>query len=101
MTTMTKAECAEILAVAMNVPKSETGPAVGTLFDRIAARLLGGDKIKIDGVGTLVLKPKKGGVGRNPRTGEIIEIPPGRRLHTKIAKSLKDQAAGPPVAKAA
>jgi DNA-binding protein HU-beta len=56
----------------------------------IIGALKNGDKVNISGFGTFLVSERKGRIGRNPKTGESIEIAPSRAAKFKPGKSLKD-----------
>ena len=88
---MTKAELTKRL-------KDEVGLQSQAMADRcfdalcgiITAELLGGGKVSLPGVGTLGTRSYGPRKGRNPRTGEAIELPAGVRAFFSATKSLKD-----------
>jgi nucleoid DNA-binding protein len=62
--------------------------AADALFDAIGAALKRGERVELRGFGTFSVVETKARPGRNPRTGNSIRIPPGRRVRFKPAKSL-------------
>jgi DNA-binding protein HU-beta len=53
------------------------------------AALQRGERIELRGFGVFVVKPRKRGVGRNPRTGQVTHIPPGKTIRFKPGKELQ------------
>ena len=49
-----------------------------------------GDRIELRGFGVFQVKPRKRGIGRNPRTGKEVRIPPGRTIRFKPGKDLQN-----------
>jgi DNA-binding protein HU-beta len=47
------------------------------------------DRIELRGFGVFTIKPRKTGIGRNPRTGEEVSIPPGKAVRFKPGKDLQ------------
>jgi DNA-binding protein HU-beta len=71
------------------VPKIKAEIAVESLFDAMKKALQRGERIELRGFGVFVVKPRKRGVGRNPRTGEVTDIPPGKTIRFKPGKELQ------------
>jgi DNA-binding protein HU-beta len=71
------------------VPKTKAEVAVEALFEAMKNALQRGERIELRGFGVFVVKPRKRGVGRNPRTGEVTDIPPGKTIRFKPGKELQ------------
>ncbi|MBI4460757.1 MAG: integration host factor subunit beta [Acidobacteria bacterium] len=71
------------------ITKSKAEQAVETVFGAMKTALEQGDRIELRGFGVFNVKPRKTGVGRNPRTGEEVSIPPGRAIRFKPGKELQ------------
>jgi DNA-binding protein HU-beta len=71
------------------VPKTKAEIAVESLFDAMKGALQRGERIELRGFGVFVVKPRKRGVGRNPRTGQVTNIPPGKTIRFKPGKELQ------------
>ncbi len=80
-----------VAAVASNsgLSKADAAKAVDGVFDTVSSALRGGDDVRIIGFGTFSVVDRKASVGRNPRTGERIQIPAARRPKFKAGKNLK------------
>jgi DNA-binding protein HU-beta len=63
--------------------------AVDSVFDAMKAALQKDDRIELRGFGVFTIKPRKTGIGRNPRTGEEVSIPPGKAVRFKPGKDLQ------------
>jgi nucleoid DNA-binding protein len=87
---MTKAELIDSIASKTDLPKGTAERIVGTIFDDIVAALKGGDKVHIAGFGTFQVSDRKARTGRNPKTGEAIQISASRSAKFKPGKMLKD-----------
>ena len=74
---MTKAELVKLYAEATQLPVGDAGECLERLGDIVAAELLGGGSVPLPGVGKLVIKARAARTGRNPRTGEPVDIPAG------------------------
>jgi DNA-binding protein HU-beta len=70
--------------------KAEAVKAVDAVFDSITSALKSGDTVALLGFGTFVVKARAARAGRNPRTGETIEIPASKVPGFKAGKALKD-----------
>jgi DNA-binding protein HU-beta len=71
------------------VPKMKAEQAVDALFHSMKGALTRGERIELRGFGVFVVKPRKRGVGRNPRTGEEVAIPSGKTIRFKPGKDLQ------------
>jgi len=69
--------------------KTKAEMAVETVFGAMKRALEQGDRIELRGFGVFTIKPRKTGVGRNPRTGEEVSIPPGKAVRFKPGKELQ------------
>jgi DNA-binding protein HU-beta len=88
---MTKADLIESLATKLDLQKTMAERIVNTVFDDIEGALQKGDKVNISGFGTFAVSARKARQGRNPKTGETIEIPASKSAKFKAGKSLKDK----------
>ena len=88
---MTKADLIESVAAKLDLPKGQAERAVNLVFEDIVKGLRNGDKINISGFGTFAVSERKARTGRNPKTGESIEIPASKSAKLKAGKSLKDE----------
>ncbi len=68
--------------------------AVETVFETMKRAMERGERIELRGFGVFNVRPRKTGIGRNPRTGEEVRIPPGKAVRFKPGKEL--QALQPP-----
>ena len=73
---MNKSELIEELTAKTGYNPKLTDKMVRIFFDRIKAALSAGDKVEIRGFGSFTLKKYKGYIGRNPKTGETVEVKP-------------------------
>ena len=79
------------------VPKMKAEQAVDALFHSMKAALTRGERIELRGFGVFVVKPRKRGVGRNPRTGEEVAIPSGKTIRFNPGKELQAHEDGEPL----
>jgi DNA-binding protein HU-beta len=70
--------------------KSDAGKAVDGVFDAISEALKGGDEVRLVGFGTFAVAARAASEGRNPRTGDKINIPASKQPKFKPGKGLKD-----------
>jgi DNA-binding protein HU-beta len=70
--------------------KSDAAKAVEAVFDKITAALRNGDEVRLVGFGTFSVSNRAASEGRNPRTGEKIQIPASKQPKFKAGKGLKD-----------
>ncbi len=87
---MTKSEL--IMRLAMQNPHlvhREAERIVNTIFETIAAALARGERIELRGFGSFVVKERGPRVGRNPRTGEAVQVPAKLYPYFKSGKGLR------------
>lgn len=70
------------------LPKIKAEAAVDAIFDTMKQSLISGDRIELRGFGVFTVKPRKTGIGRNPRTGAEVSIAPGKAVRFKPGKEL-------------
>jgi DNA-binding protein HU-beta len=71
------------------ITKTKAEMAVETVFDSMKKALARSDRIELRGFGVFNIKPRKTGIGRNPRTGQEVSIPPGKAVRFKPGKELQ------------
>ena len=86
---MIKLDIINRVADKTGVPKMKAEQAVEALFHSMKEALTRGERIELRGFGVFVVKPRKRGVGRNPRTGEEVAIPSGKTIRFKPGKELQ------------
>ena len=84
-----KVDIVNNVAERTGVSKVKAEEAVEALFEAMKEALQRGERIELRGFGVFVVKPRKRGVGRNPRTGEVTDIPPGKTIRFKPGKELQ------------
>lgn len=87
---MTKAELIEALANKLPLNKAEAERAINIVLDDIIAALKQGQRVNISGFGTFSVSTREARTGRNPKSGESIEISASRSAKFKPGKQLKD-----------
>ncbi|HKS94576.1 MAG TPA: HU family DNA-binding protein [Terriglobia bacterium] len=88
--TMTKAELIEDVSRAVEMSRKDSEVIVDTIFESIVKSLRSGDKIEIRGFGSFRTRQRDARVGRNPKTGARVEVPPKKIPYFKPSKELKD-----------
>ena len=87
---MTKAELIDSLAAKAEVPRPRAEELINHFLEDITQGLKRGDKVNISGFGTFTVSNRKARTGRNPKTGEPIEIPATRSAKFRAGKNLKE-----------
>jgi DNA-binding protein HU-beta len=77
------------VAEQLNITKVKAEIAVESVFTSLKNALKRGERIELRGFGVFIVKPRKSGVGRNPRTGEEVAIPPGKTIRFKPGKEIR------------
>jgi len=80
----------DMVAEAADISKAAAGRAVDAVFDSITASLKKGDSVTLVGFGTFSVGSRAARTGRNPRTGESIQIKASKTPKFKAGKALKD-----------
>ncbi|WP_424947902.1 HU family DNA-binding protein [Candidatus Spongiihabitans sp.] len=87
---MNKSELIEAVATSANLTKADAGRAVDAVFNAIENAMSRGDSVSLIGFGTFSVSDRAARTGRNPRTGETIQIAASRAAKFKAGKGLKD-----------
>ena len=87
---MNKTELIAAAAERSGLTKKDTEKALNAALDAITAALVAGDKVQVSGFGIFEVKEREARVGRNPRTGEAMEIAASKVPGFKASKTLKD-----------
>lgn len=87
---MNKSEFVEAVAQSADIPKSTAAKAVDAMVDVVGKTLKKGDQVSLVGFGTFLTRDREARQGRNPRTGETINIKASRVPSFKAGKALKD-----------
>ncbi len=87
---MNKAELIEAVAEAADLSKASATRAVEAMLDGITTALKKDDQVSLVGFGTFVVRSRAARTGRNPQTGEALEIKASRVPGFKPGKALKD-----------
>lgn len=87
---MTKADLIEEVSRVVELTRKDSEIVVETIFDSIVHSLRAGDKIEIRGFGSFRTRQRNPRVGRNPKTGDRVEVPAKKIPFFKPSKELKD-----------
>jgi integration host factor subunit beta len=87
---MTKADLVEEVARVTELTRKDSEVIVDTLFESVIKALKAGDKLEVRGFGSFRVRQRNARVGRNPKTGEKVEVPAKRVPYFKPSKELKD-----------
>ena len=71
------------------ITKTKAELAVETVFASMKRAMAQGERIELRGFGVFNVRPRKTGIGRNPRTGDEVNIPPGKAVRFKPGKELQ------------
>ncbi len=71
------------------LPKKQADAMVGDLFDMVLTHIKSGDRVRIAGLGIIQVKDRPARMGRNPATGEAIEVKASKKVVLRVAKDLK------------
>ena len=88
---MNKSELIERLAERSNLNVMQAEEIVNLIFRKMRDTMINGGRIEIRGFGSFVVKEYKSYQGRNPKTGEKIEVPPKKLPFFKVGKELKER----------
>jgi integration host factor subunit beta len=87
---MTKADLVEKVTGLGDLTRRDGEVIVETIFGSVIGALQGGDKIEIRGFGSFRIRQRNSRIGRNPKTGERVEVPAKRVPYFKPSKELRD-----------
>lgn len=87
---MNKSELIDAIAASADIPKAAAGRALDAVIDSITGALKDGDSVVLVGFGTFAVKERAARTGRNPQTGQPIEIKAAKVPSFKAGKALKD-----------
>ena len=87
---MNKTELIAAAAERSGMTKKDTEKVLNAVLDTITAALVAGDKVQVSGFGIFEVKVREARMGRNPHTGEAMEIAASRVPAFKASKTMKD-----------
>lgn len=90
---MNKSELIEVLAARKEISIKKAEEIINTIFDSMMSAMQNGERIEIRGFGSFVIKDYKSYTGRNPKTGEPIEVRPKKLPFFKVGKEIRERVA--------
>jgi len=87
---MIKADIVMEVTKVANIPRLKAQESVDLVFNAIKDALAAGERVEFRGFGVFRLKERKRGVGRNLKTGEAVQIPPGKTIKFKPSSHFFD-----------
>jgi integration host factor subunit beta len=87
---MTKAELVEKVANQINLTKKQTEVVVNTVFSSITDSLADGKKVELRGFGSFRIRQRNARVGRNPKSGQKVDVPSKKVPFFKAGKELRE-----------
>jgi DNA-binding protein HU-beta len=91
---MNKNDLAAVVAETSGTSKADAAKAIDSVLDAIAGALKGGDSVQLIGFGNFSIASRAAREGRNPSTGETIQIAASKQPKFKAGKALKDAVNG-------
>jgi len=86
---MIKADLVRRVMDDVELPQTKASEAVNAVFEAMRDALTNGERIELRGFGVFQVKNRKRGIGRNPKTGVEVAIPPGKTIRFKPGKALR------------
>jgi DNA-binding protein HU-beta len=87
---MNKSELIDSVATGADISKAAATRAVDSFVEAVTGALQSGDSVTLVGFGTFLVRDRQARKGRNPKTGEVLDIPAGKAPAFKAGKALKD-----------
>ncbi|MDA0238745.1 MAG: HU family DNA-binding protein [Proteobacteria bacterium] len=87
---MNKNDLVASVASSAGLSKADATKAVDAVFESVTSSLKGGNEVRMVGFGTFSVTRRRASEGRNPRTGEKIQIPASNQPKFRAGKGLKD-----------
>ncbi|MEE4253482.1 MAG: HU family DNA-binding protein [Desulfuromusa sp.] len=88
---MNKSELVETLSIKNNLTYKKAEQIVNLIFDAMSQALIDNDRIEIRGFGSFMVKDYKAYMGRNPKSGEIIQVNEKKLPFFKVGKELRER----------
>lgn len=85
-----KTDLAAKIAETLDIPKTKAADAVSVLIALMTDTLIKGEQVRIADFGTFEIRERSARTGRNPKTGEAVEIPASKTVGFKVSKKLKE-----------
>ena len=93
---MTKSDLIEKISDRTNLPKKRAEDIVNAFFDSMTDALLEDERIEVRGFGSFSIREYDARTGRNPRTGQKVEVDEKKSVHFKVGKDLRERVADVP-----
>ena len=87
---MIKLDIVNAVVNSTGITRTKAEQAVETIFEALKSAMGRGERIELRRFGVFSVRPRKTGIGRNPRTGEEVAIPPGKAIRFKPGKELQE-----------
>ena len=87
---MVKQDIVARVAESAEITKVKAEVAVNAFLNALKQAMQRGERIELRGFGVFLVKPRKSGIGRNPRTGAEVPIPPGKTVRFKPGKEIRE-----------
>lgn len=88
---MNKTELVKVVAEKANLTQAVAGDALSAVLEGITEALVNGEEVALLGFGTFKVADRAARTARNPRTGEMIEVPASKALAFKASKTLNEK----------
>lgn len=88
---MNRSDLVQAIAEQANLPRKQAETLVNTVFDSMFDALVRDERIEIRGFGSFTTREYAGYTGRNPKTGDAVEVPPKRLPFFKVGKELRER----------
>jgi integration host factor subunit beta len=88
---MNRSALIELLSKEIGLTKKNADDIVDVIFDSMSQALINGERVEIRGLGSFAVKQYDGYIGRNPKTGEKIDVVPKKLPFFKVGKDLKEK----------
>lgn len=87
---MNKSDLVDVIVESAGIPKNIAGKTLDKILESITHALKKGEDVALIGFGTFKVNERKARTGRNPKTGEVLQIPASKVAAFKVGKGLKD-----------
>lgn len=91
---MTKSALIDAVAASTGLTRARASKIVNTIFETMAESLAAGKRIEMRGFGTFSVRAYDAYTGRNPRTGDSVEVGPKRAINFRAGKELRERVNG-------
>ena len=91
---MNKSDLISAIKEKTSLSRKDAEKVIDTFFDTITQSIVSGGRVEIRGFGSFMVKDYKPYVGRNPKTGSQIQVPPKKLPFFKVGKELKEMVDG-------